>query len=253
MWINVAVGTFGLWTAVVATGGFGRPTVTGIVLFALAGLIGTVGGRIFRFVSIEKVGPSISAALTNLHPLVATALAILLLGEHVTLPVVAGTMIIVLGTVLLSLGNQGRTGFKTWHLALPLGSAVCFGTVAILRKLGLGHVGVIVGSAINVTTAFVAYTAFMIAAGRGRAMIGDRSGFGWFLAAGVAENSSVFLNVVALGLGTVSVVSPLVGSSPIFVLLLSFLYLRGAEVLTARIIVGTLLTVVGVVLITISR
>ena len=183
----------------------------------------------------------------------ATVLAIVLLGEAVTLPVVGGTMIIVFGTVLLSLGGQHRRGFRTWHLLLPLGSAVCFGAVAILRKLGLGHVGVIVGSAINVTTAFIAYTAFMLAAGRGRAMLGERSGFAWFLAAGVTENASVFLNVVALGLGTVSVVSPLVGSSPIFVLMLSFLFLRGAEALTGRIIVGTLLTVVGVVLITISR
>ncbi len=60
----------------------------------------------------------------------------------------------------------------------------------------------------------------------------------------------MFLNVVALGLGTVSVVAPLYGSSPIFVLLLSYFFLRGIEILTGRIVAGTALIVLGVYLIT---
>src|SRR5881396_3431814 len=70
----------GLWTAVLLTGGVGRLSVAGFALFALAGLVGTVGGRLLRFISIEQVGASIAAALTNLNPLFASGLAILLLG-----------------------------------------------------------------------------------------------------------------------------------------------------------------------------
>ena len=54
---------------------------------------------LFRFVSIEKVGASVAAAITNLNPFIATGLAILLLGERVTLPILLGTLVIVLGTV----------------------------------------------------------------------------------------------------------------------------------------------------------
>ena len=71
-----------------------------------------------------------------------------------------------------------------------------------------------------------------------------------FVAAGLAENGAVFMHVVALGLGTVSVVSPLYSASPIFVVLLSLVFLRGVETLNRRAIVGTLLTVLGVALIT---
>src|SRR5439155_15059972 len=78
-WINLAVGTACVWIAVLA-GGVGRPTLAGVAYFALAGLIGTVGGRLLRFMSIETVGASISAALINLNPLVPSGLAILLLG-----------------------------------------------------------------------------------------------------------------------------------------------------------------------------
>ena len=59
--------------------------------------------------------------------------------------------------------------------------------------------------------------------------------------------------VVALGLGAVSVVSPLVASSPIFVVLMSFVFLRGVELLTGRIVAGTVLTVLGIYLITTGR
>jgi len=160
-WINLAVGTVGLWAAVLATGGMGRVSAAGFALFALAGLIGTVGGRLLRFVSIEKVGASISAALTNLNPLISSGLAILLLGERVTVAIVAGTLVIVLGTVLLSGGGR-RVGVRPGQLALPVLSAVCFGVVAIMRKVGLSHVGAITGSAINVSTALVAFTAFFL-------------------------------------------------------------------------------------------
>ena len=248
-WINLVVGTVGLWAAVLLTGGLNTISVSGVVFFVLAGLIGTVAGRLLRFVAIEKVGASIAAAVVNLHPLVSTVVAILLLGERVTPAIVAGTTVIVLGTTLLSIGG-GPVGFRPWQLTLPALSAVCFGVVAILRKLGLSQTGAVEGSAINVTTALIAYTALLFATGNRGAMKCRGRSLACFVAAGIAENGAVFMNVVALGLGTVSVVAPLYGAAPIFVLLLSVLFLRGVETLSGRMVVGTVLTVLGVALIT---
>ena len=248
-WINLVVGTVGLWAGVFLTGGLGPPSAAGFALFILAGLIGTAGGRLLRFVSIDQVGASIAAALINLHPFVASGLAILLLGERVTAPIVAGTAVIVVGTTLLSAGGR-RIGFRPWQLALPLLSATCFGAVAILRKLGLAHTGALMGSAINVTTALVAFSAFLFASGNRRVLACRGRSLAYFVAAGVAENASVLLTIEALGIGTVSVVAPLTGAAPIFVLFLSFFFLRGIETLSARVVLGTLLIVLGVYLIT---
>ncbi|HSE96498.1 MAG TPA: DMT family transporter, partial [Methylomirabilota bacterium] len=166
-WINLAVGTVGLWILVLV---LGLPTLTpgGIVFFALAGLVGTVAGRLLRFVSVDKVGASVTASLNNLYPFVSSGLAILLLGERVTIAIWAGTVVIVLGTVLLSVGGR-RAGFASRHLAYPILAAMCFGVVAILRKLGLGQIGPVEGFAVNVTTALVAFTAVL-------AVVGER---GW--------------------------------------------------------------------------
>jgi len=247
--VNVVVGTVSLWIAVIATGGLGHVSPRGALFFMCAGLIGTVGGRLLRFVAIEKVGASIAAALINLNPFVSTALAIVLLGESITVPIVIGTAVIVAGTTLLSLGGK-RLGFRPGLLALPILSAVCFGVVAVLRKLGLSDTSAVVGSAINVTTALVAYSAFLLASGRVEVMVCRGRSLAYFAAAGLAENVGVFMNVVALGMGRVSVVTPLYGTAPLFVLALAPFFLRNVERLTARVVAGTLLIVFGVYLIT---
>ncbi len=248
-WINLVVGTVGLWAAVLLTGGLGPPSAAGVAFFALAGLIGTAGGRLLRFVSIEQVGAAIAAALINLNPLIASGLAILLLGERVTAAILAGTVVIILGTTLLSAGGR-RIGFRPGQLALPILSAACFGGVAILRKLGLGHMGAVAGSAINVTTAFVTFSAFLAATGHRGALACRGRTLAYFVAAGLAENAAVLLTVEALGAGAVSLVVPLTGTAPIFVLFLSFFFLRGVETLSGRIVLGTLLIVLGVFLVT---
>ncbi len=248
-WVNLAVGTVCLWPAALLMGSGGPLHLKGIALFALAGLVGTVGGRLLRFVSIERVGASVTAALNNLYPFVSTALAVLVLHERVTLAIAAGTAVIVLGTVLLSASGR-RVGFARRDLAFPILSAVCFGVVAVLRKIGLGQVGPIEGFTANVTTALVAVTAFLLVSGRWEALTADRRAVGYFVLAGVAENASVFLGVLALQAGTVSVVTPLAGTSPVFALVLSGLFLRGVETVTGLVVLGSACIVVGVYLLT---
>ena len=249
VWINMIVGAVGLWIGVIVTGGIGKVSLRSLLLFASAGLIGTVGGRLTRFLAIAKVGAAVSAAVGNLTPLIASLLAILLLGERVTPPILAGTVVIVAGTVLLSTSGQ-RLGFRPWQIVLPLTSATCFGIVAIIRKIGLGEMGPVLGTAIILTTAMIAFSALMLASGhrgiygcRGRTLV-------YFIVAGIMENAGVFLTIVALSFGAVSVVMPLAFSTPVFVLLFTPFFLRGVEILTARVVVGTVLIVLGVYLIT---
>jgi uncharacterized membrane protein len=208
-----------------------------------------VAGRFLRFLSIDKVGAPVAAAINNLNPFISTGLAILLLGEHVTLPILAGTSVIVFGTILLSLSGR-YVGFRPRHLWYPFLSAFCFGSVAIIRKIGLLHAHPVFALSVNITTAFIAFTAYLAASGNLGAVRCDRKSLRYFLVAGITENGGVLLGLIALGLGQVSVVTPLSGTAPLFVLLLTFLYLRGVEQLTGRIVLGTILIVLGVFLLT---
>jgi len=135
-WINVAVGVVGLWTAVLL---FVPPDAwdwRALPYFIFSGVVGTAAGRLFRAAAIEKVGGPVAASIANLAPLIATGMAIVLLHERVTVAILAGTLVIVSGTVLLSLSGK-QVGFPSRYLIFPFLAATCFGIVQIARKLGL--------------------------------------------------------------------------------------------------------------------
>jgi uncharacterized membrane protein len=139
-------------------------------------------------------------------------------------------------------------GFRVRHLAYPFLSAFCFGLVAVIRKLGLSQAGPLFDSAINSTSAMLASTAFVLASGKRGALVCERRSLLYFIGGGIAENTGVFLVLVALGHGEVSVVTPLAGTAPLFVLVLTGVFLRGVQHLSWRIIAGAILIVCGVFL-----
>jgi transporter family protein len=246
-WINVVVGTIAAWSAALLLVPFDEYTWKAVPYFALSGVIGTTGGRLFRVLAIQKVGAPVAAAVNNLSPLVASVLAILILGEHVTLPIVGGTLVIVGGTILLSLSGR-YVGFRARDLAYPFIAATCFGTVQIIRKLGLSTAGPLLGATINVSAALIASTAFILASGNGGSLRCDRRTLLYFIGGGIAENGGVFLVLLALGFGEVSVVIPLAGTAPLFVVFLAYLFPNAAGKLNWRVVAGAALIVLGVVL-----
>jgi uncharacterized membrane protein len=248
-WINVVVGAIAAWTATLILVPWQAYTWRAVPYFVFSGVVGTAGGRLFRVLAIQKVGAPVAAAVNNLAPLVATGLAIVLLGEHVTPLILGGTLVIVLGTVLLSLSGR-YVGFRPRHLVYPFIAASCFGTVAIVRKLGLSTAGPLFDAAINVTAALLASTTFVAASGNLGSLRCDRGSLLWFVAGGIAENTGVFLILLALGFGDVSVVIPLAGTAPLFVLLIAYLFPSQSNRLNWRVVLGAILIVLGVVLLT---
>ena len=244
-WVNVVVGALAAWSATLILVPWHAYTWRAVPYFVFSGVVGTAGGRLFRVLAIQKVGAPVAAAVNNLAPLVATGLAIALLGERVTLPILAGTLVIVGGTILLSLSGR-YVGFRPRDLAYPFIAASCFGTVAVVRKLGLSAAGPLFDAAINVTAALVASTTFVAASGNLQSLRCDRRSLLWFIGGGIAENSGVFLVLLALGFGDVSVIIPLAGTAPLFVLLIAYLFPHQKTELNWRIVVGALLIVAGV-------
>jgi uncharacterized membrane protein len=244
-WINVVVGAVAAWSAAAWLVPIEEFTWQAVPYFALSGLIGTTGGRLFRVFAIQKVGAPVAAAVNNMTPLVASGLAILLLGERVTGPIVSGTLVIVAGTILLSLSGR-YIGFRVRDLSYPFIAASCFGTVQILRKLGLASAGPLLGATINVTAALIAVTAFVAASGNLGSLRCSRRSLLYFIGGGIAENGGVFLLLLALGFGDVSVVIPLAGTAPLFVLGLAYLIPSEKSKLGWRIVAGVVLIVLGV-------
>ena len=81
----------------------------------------------------------------------------------------------------------------------------------------------------------------------------SRRGYLWFGLSGIASASGVTLLYFALSEAPVVVVSPVVAINPLITLTLAHVFLQRLERITKRTILGTMLVVLGVVIITLSR
>ena len=81
----------------------------------------------------------------------------------------------------------------------------------------------------------------------------NRKGVGLLLLAGILASLGVVSSYFALSLAPVVMVSPLQSTSPLFVILWSYLFLRRLERITPRLILGSILVIFGVILITVGR
>ncbi len=84
-------------------------------------------------------------------------------------------------------------------------------------------------------------------------LVQNRKGVGFLLLAGISASLGVVSSYFALSLAPVVTVSPLQSTSPFFVMLVSYLFLRRLERITPRLILGSILVVFGAILITIGR
>ena len=123
-----------------------------------------------------------------------------------------------------------------------------------MRKLGLVEMpspafGALVGN-VTIIVVWVLVIAFVP---RIRSLAKPGPGWQWFLLTGVLAGLGVLSVFGALESGDVSVVGPIIMAQPLIVVILSALFLRDIERLTWKIVAGSVLTVLGIILITISN
>ena len=224
------------------TGGF-DPAAAG--MFALVGLFFPAAVTLLTYTGNQRMGPTITSAVSCTTPLFALSGAILFLGEALTAGNVLGTATIVLGMLLLTWnGGALPRDWPLWAVALPLAGAAIRALAQVLTKAGLALWGNPYAATLIGYTVSAAVILIAARSSRPREPA-DRRALPWFVATGFFNGSSVFLMYVALDQGQVSVVSPIVATYPLFTLALSMVFLRHDRV-TPRVALGAVLTVAGV-------
>jgi drug/metabolite transporter (DMT)-like permease len=218
------------------------------LIFAGVGVVFPVTASILSVRSNEKLGPAVAGAVGNVAPLFAVLGAVLFLGERLRLLQMLGLLLIVAGVALLALrGGAGGRKWKMWVLLLPLTAALVRGAVQPVMKTGLAlwHEPM-AAAAIGYTMSTIV---ILLLVGRRawRAGPAHRSGVLWFSAVGLFNGAATFLLYAALGLGSISVVAPLVAIFPLIAVVLSLFFLRG-EQLHAVGLLGIVVSVGGVIL-----
>jgi drug/metabolite transporter (DMT)-like permease len=218
------------------------------LIFAGVGCIFPVVVSILAVRSNERLGPAVAGAVGNVTPIFAVLGAVLFLGEHLGLLQLAGLAMVVGGVALLALrGGTGGRHWSVWVLGLPLAAALVRGAIQPAIKTGLAlWPEPLAAAAIGYALSSVVIVSLV---GRRALREGPaiRSGVLWFLAVGFANGTATFLLYAALGLGSITVVAPLVALFPLMGVVMSWIFLRG-EQLHAIGLLGILVSVGGVIL-----
>ena len=199
---------------------------------------------------MERLGATISSCLTNAGPLFAIVIAMAFLGEQPTPANLLGAVSIIGGIIALS----WRGTAKSWHtrdLVFPLAAALLFATRDNLVRFAVVQVpSPIVGAALAATTSLLTMGTMYAAFGEKKPLPPSAMrGFAYFAISGFMNFLSYVLSYTALSLERVSIISPLVNASSLFILPLSMLFLKDVEKLTPRKIGATALVILGVFLI----
>lgn len=242
--ISLVVHTVSTWIAVFLTGGIPRVDAVAVYVFIVAGMLQPII-RLCTYTGVQRVGASRSSPIRSTHPMFGVCVAITILGEDATLLVLAGVLSVVCGIVLITWRPASEVAlFRWWEFLFPFTASLLAGIVHPMRRyaLSISHEPLFFAALVGVVSliCFLAYTPF----GR-ESLVWDRRAMLPFLAAGTAETCGILLVITALGIGSVITVSPLVGISPLWVLLGTVIFLRDVEQIQPQTIVGALCVVAG--------
>jgi DME family drug/metabolite transporter len=220
------------------------------LVFVAVGIFVPGVARFFIFKGMDRLGAPITSCLTNSGPLFAILIAVLFLGEQPTFTNILGAFSIVGGIIALS----WKGAAKTWHtrdLIFPIIAAFLFAARDNFVRFAVIQVpSPVVAAAIASLTSFVTMFFAYLAFGEKKPLPKfAKRGLGYFGISGFMNFLSYLLTYTALSLERVSIISPLVNRSSLFVLPLTALFLKDVEKLTARKIGATLLVILGVFLI----
>ena len=250
--ISVAIHATVLWIALLIIRGVPAVSWYVLFLFVLSGLIQPIL-RFLTYAGIHYVGAAAGTTLRGSHPLFSTSLAILFLGESLNLPIALGTVLIVAGIAIISWqGNQKQESFRWWYLAYPLSAAFLAGVSHPLRRytLNLANEPLYLAAVIGIVALPWLASATLLP-GKTQKPVWDRRAMIPFVIAGTFETLGILLVIIALSVGNVVVVSPIVATSPLWIVFGSWLFLRDIERLTLRTIVGALCVVTGTIAISV--
>src|ERR687891_171889 len=223
-----------------------------ILIFVLVGFFQPGLTRLLTYKGIDALGVAISDPIRATTPLFSAMMAVIFLDERITLPIIAATLLIIAGIILLSWRQGPMKGLDPVYVWYPIAASALAGCSQVLRKFGLAALPhPFLAAAVTATSSLVVsvVTLWYVEKSQETWKL-NRECFWYFLGAGVIISLSMAGIYYALDLGQVSVVIPISSTGPLFSLIFSALFLRDVERVTLRIVASAGMIIGGVLLIT---
>jgi drug/metabolite transporter (DMT)-like permease len=238
---------------------------------ALSGVIHLALGRTWAYKSIQLIGATRSQIVIGLNPIVSIILAVIILKETINSLMFLGILFILSGPILTILkektvessprlkeiSNGKELDRYTLYKGIfyGVGTAIFWGSSPIFIKLGLENGGS------PITGSFIAYLAASIVVSTslllnpksiGEIFEPNRKSFRIALFSGLTTNIAQLLRYLALNYSSVIIVTLLLRTTPLWVLLFSFIFNRKYESFNHWVLLSNFLLIVGTILVLIA-
>ena len=251
MLMSFAVSTACMWSYLIATTSLEFLSSPAMIYFVISGCVQPLLARALFYEGITRIGVARAGPLLGTEPLFATVIGVSFLHEEPGALVYIGTILIMTSLWLISGQHDSATRWRLLETAFPIGAALVSAISQSLRKQGLKILAdPFVAVAMVTTVSLILFLVFVLTTSRATSLRMERQSFSFFLAAALLATTAQVLNFVALGRGELSVIIPLLNTTPLFTVLLSVLFLRKVETVNRRIVFGALVMFAGIVTIT---
>ena len=236
-WVVAAGGARGLLVS---------PKTFLLLIVSIVTAIG-IGDTVF-FESSRRLGLARAMAVSMTYPLISTALAAVFLGEIITLPVVAGSLMTLGGLVLIvtARDKEAVTGRPFWAgVGAATIASVAWAISVVALKIPLAEMEATTAQAVRLPVAGALLWATPWAWGAMDGMRnGGRSTVGRVVALSVLTAASSVMFVAGVKYAGVAVTTVLSSTAPMFAIPLGVIFL--GERLAPAAVVGTAVTVAGI-------
>lgn len=225
--------------------------------FAAVGVLSTLLARAISFESIKRIGASRSDSIKASQPFYASIIAVIVLGESLNGPHLFGIALVVVGVAIITWQGADNPGFgidaRPRDFSLPALAALFFGLEPVLVKVGFGEgAPLVLGLVIKILTASIGFFGYLWWAGElPRLGTMDRTNLKWYVAAGLANTGFLLAYYYALSVSRVVLVVPIIQTSPLIVIAMSYLFLQRLEQVTLRLAAAGTVVVLGAMLVTV--
>jgi transporter family protein len=218
-------------------------------------LIGALTPGLMQPLSVRAVraaGAARASVAISTAPLLSVALAVLLLGEHLSLAGGVGVVLIVVGCMSLAREGQRPADFRVIGLVFGLGAAALLAARDnLVRSITAEEVVAPLGAAtLSLAGGFAALLVYLALSRQSRDLgAAVREGGSRFLLPGLLMGGGTASLYVAFAHGPVSTVAPLNATGALWTVVLAAVVMRGRERVTRQLALAAALVVAGGVLI----
>ena len=228
------IGGFIVWPLALVSVDLTRINLSGVLVFAIAGMLAPGLGRLFYFTSIEKLGASITASVWATFPIYTTISAVLFLNETLSTLNWIGIICVIVGVLVIERSSKRPRTKSSWfskkQFVIPIIGTLFMASASVIRKYGLNFYNEpILGTAIGYIsslTIYLLYIGVFQSKGIGAILKKDGKRF-WKAAVAVAATSTLIY--YALSLEQVAIVTPILQVNVLFTILFAYFFLKDVE------------------------